>query len=82
VGRATGRGANERSEERGRPDGVDLRWFTIAEIATMLKVSVHTVRKWSARGAPWFPEFRRLPNRQIRVREDWLRAWLDQLSSN
>lgn len=52
-------------------------WLTAAEARQVLGVPKSTWQTWLATGRG--PETRRLPNGQLRIREDWLEDWLEQL---
>ncbi len=75
VGRTTRRGEGEEPGESEQRSDPELRWITVTEIAAILRVSRHSVYKWSPRGWPYFPRHIRLPNGEIRVSEDSLAAW-------
>lgn len=54
-------------------------FYKTSDLASILRVSPHTLSKWSARGWPYFPRHMKLPNGEIRVRierfEEWLEYW-------
>ena len=54
------------------------RWLGIREFADELGVPMSTAYKWSAAGvrSGRFPRHTKLPNGCIRIRRDWLDAWL------
>ena len=50
--------------------------LTLAEMAAVLRVSYHTISKWSQRGYPDFPaEAFKLPNGEWRCRRRDLMRW-------
>jgi predicted site-specific integrase-resolvase len=55
-----------------------MRWLTTEAICALLDVSPRTLEKWRARGKG--PRMLRLPNGQLRTRDDWLEQWLDELT--
>jgi predicted site-specific integrase-resolvase len=62
----------------GERDGTltDDDMLTLAEMAEMLRVSYHTITKWTQRGYPDFPaEAFKLPNGEWRCRRRDLVRW-------
>jgi predicted site-specific integrase-resolvase len=65
-------GADSRPVSTGHDD--DL--LTLAEMAAVLRVSYHTISKWTQRGCPDFPaEAFKLPNGEWRCRRRDLMRW-------
>ena len=54
-----------------------MLYLTVAEVLERLTISRSTWQHWLVTGRG--PQVRRLPNGQLRCREDWLEAWLDDL---
>lgn len=52
-------------------------WLTINEVCSRLTISYDTWAKWRQRGVA--PRVARLPNGQLRTREDWLLNFMDNL---
>lgn len=75
-GRSTTRLRAAQAKSTRSPAG---RWYGPEDIAEDLGVSLSTVRKWCARGEPYFPRSIRLPNGRVRVQEDWYEEWLASL---
>jgi excisionase family DNA binding protein len=50
-------------------------WLTVAEVCAELQIARSTWEKWRQKGAA--PKAVRLPSGKLRVRRDWLDAWLD-----
>lgn len=57
-----------------RPPAV---WLTTSEVCARLSISYDTWNKWRQRGVS--PRVSRLPNGQLRTREDWLTDFMDSL---
>ena len=55
----------------------NLRWLTTSEVCERLGVSYHTWSKWRQRGCT--PRVSKLPNGELRVREDWLHDFMTDL---
>ena len=55
----------------------NLRWLTTSEVCERLGVSYHTWSKWRQRGCG--PRASKLPNGELRVREDWLHDFMLEL---
>jgi hypothetical protein len=55
-------------------------WLTVDECLSELHIPRSTWEKWRQRGVG--PRAKRLPNRQLRVRRDWLDDWLSELPEN
>lgn len=74
-----GNGAPHRTIER--PGTTQGRWLSIEDFCNEVGVPLSTAYKWAQAGpeSSRFPRFRRLPNGRIRIRRDWLEAWLDEL---
>jgi excisionase family DNA binding protein len=53
------------------------QWLTIAEVCTYLSVPRSTLDKWRKEGRG--PRIKKLPNGQVRIRHDWLDAWINEL---
>ena len=53
-------------------------WLTPSEVCSRLSISYHTWAKWRLRGIA--PRVTRLPNGQLRTREDWLADFMDDLA--
>ncbi len=56
---------------------VSQKWFTVKEVCEFLGISKSTFYKWRQIGCA--PESRRLPNGDLRIREDWLGVFLASL---
>jgi predicted site-specific integrase-resolvase len=54
-----------------------VKWLNTKDICDELQISPRTLEKWRARGKG--PRMLRLPNGQLRTRDDWLEQWLDVL---
>ena len=54
------------------------RWLSVEQFCEELDVPLSTAYKWSAAGtrSGRFPRYTKLPNGRIRIRRDWLDAWL------
>jgi excisionase family DNA binding protein len=50
-------------------------WLTMREVCAQLGVSRSTIDDWRRRGAG--PEFKRLPNGSLRIRQSTLDEWVD-----
>jgi len=59
------------------PPLANLRWLTTNEVCEHLSISYNTWAKWRQRGVA--PQAKRLPNGQLRTREDWLAEFMDDL---
>jgi len=59
------------------PASTNHRWLTMDEVCESLSISYNTWAKWRQRGVA--PQARRLPNGQLRTREDWLAEFMDDL---
>ena len=55
----------------------NLRWLTTSEVCERLGVSYHTWSKLRQRGCT--PRVSKLPNGELRVREDWLHDFMSEL---
>jgi hypothetical protein len=53
-------------------------WLTPSEVCSRLSISYDTWAKWRLRGIA--PRVTRLPNGQLRTREDWLADFMDDLA--
>ena len=53
---------------------LNQRWLTTPEVCEFLSVSKSTYAKWRQRGIA--PEAVRLPNGELRTRQDWLDSFL------
>lgn len=53
-------------------------WLTIPEVCARLSISYDTWAKWRQRQVA--PQVVRLPNGQLRTREDWLQSFMDDLT--
>ena len=53
---------------------LDKKWLSVAEVCQFLGISKSTFYKWRQIGEA--PESRRLPNGDLRIREDWLVEFL------
>jgi predicted site-specific integrase-resolvase len=53
--------------------------MTCTQVLDELSVHRHTLERWRTEGR--FPEFRRLPNGQLRLRRCELDAWTESLES-
>lgn len=53
------------------------RRITVDDLADALQVSKHTVYKWSSQGK--LPDGIRLPNGDLRWRDDTIEEWLNEL---
>ena len=53
-------------------------WLSIEQFCEELGVPLSTAYKWSAAGTRTgrFPRHTKLPNGRIRIRREWLDAWL------
>ncbi len=58
-------------------EGVSQKWLSVKEVCGFLGISKSTFYKWQQIGRA--PEIRRLPNGDLRIREDWLGAFLANL---
>ena len=56
---------------------LDKKWLSVAEVCEFLGISKSTFYKWRQIGEA--PESRRLPNGDLRIREDWLVEFLMSL---
>ena len=54
-----------------------MTWMTVAEVCKRLGISRSTWDKWHATGRA--PRAKKLPNGSLRIREDWLVTWIDDL---
>ena len=52
------------------------RWLTVDEVCTELRIARSTWEKWRQKNAG--PKVVRLPNGQLRIRRDWLDAWINE----
>jgi len=57
-----------------RQTHLDKKWLSVAEVCQFLGISKSTFYKWRQIGEA--PESRRLPNGDLRIREDWLVEFL------
>jgi len=53
---------------------LNQRWLTTLEVCEHLSVSKNTYAKWRQRGVA--PKAIRLPNGELRTRQDWLDSFL------
>ena len=80
-------GADSRNQWRkgthmARPADIEARgWMSINDLCQELGITRDTAYKWSSAGTESgrFPEFRKLPNGQIRIRRDWFEEWVSGL---
>ena len=80
-------GADNRSQWRKGPDMARRTniephgWMSINDLCEELNITRDTAYKWSSAGAESgrFPQFRKLPNGQIRIRRDWFEDWVSSL---
>jgi predicted DNA-binding transcriptional regulator AlpA len=56
---------------------VSQKWLTVKEVCEFLGISKSTFYKW--RQLNIAPQTKRLPNGDLRIREDWLGAFLENL---
>ena len=56
---------------------VGQKWLTVKEVCEILAISKSTFYKW--RQVDRAPQTRRLPNGDLRIREDWLSVFLADL---
>lgn len=54
--------------------GVSPVWLTVDDVCTELQIARSTWEKWRQKGVA--PKAVRLPNGQLRIRREWLDAWL------
>lgn len=54
--------------------GVSQVWLTVDDVCTELQIARSTWEKWRQKGVA--PKAVRLPNGQLRIRREWLDAWL------
>ncbi len=52
------------------------RWLTVDEVCTELRIARSTWEKWRQKNAG--PKVVKLPNGQLRIRRDWLDAWINE----
>ncbi len=52
------------------------RWLTVDEVCTELRIARSTWEKWRQKDAG--PKVVKLPNGQLRIRRDWLDAWINE----
>lgn len=52
------------------------RWLTVDEVCTELRIARSTWEKWRQKNAG--PRVVKLPNGQLRIRRDWLDAWINE----
>ncbi len=52
------------------------RWLTVDEVCTELRIARSTWEKWRQKNAG--PQVVKLPNGQLRIRRDWLDAWINE----
>lgn len=76
------------SEQKGRVMTTTHRrtpsttaWMSLEDLCDELGISRDTAYKWSSSGpaSGRFPEYRKLPNGQIRIRRDWFEEWVNSL---
>ena len=56
-------------------------WLSLEDLCEELEVPRCRAYKWCAAGpaSGKFPRCRKLPNGRVRIRRDWLEAWIDGL---
>lgn len=52
------------------------RLLTVDEVCTELRIARSTWEKWRQKDAG--PKVVKLPNGQLRIRRDWLEAWINE----
>jgi predicted DNA-binding transcriptional regulator AlpA len=57
--------------------GTTHRWLTVPEVCDFLSISKSTFYKWRMLGIA--PLAKRLPNGDLRIRQDWLNEYMSEL---
>ena len=81
AGRVRGGSAESRFKGMNTNKNLNLDnkgWLTIPQVCVRLSISYDTWAKWRQRLVA--PKATRLPNGQLRTREDWLQTFMDDLA--
>jgi predicted DNA-binding transcriptional regulator AlpA len=75
------RGHGEPGAVARRGSGNQKVWLSLEDFCEELELPRSTAYKWCAAGpaSGKFPRCRKLPNGRVRIRRDWLEAWVDGL---
>jgi predicted DNA-binding transcriptional regulator AlpA len=63
--------------KRNIKDNKTYNWFSVQQVCTNLGVSTSTFYKW--RATQKGPRAKRLPNGELRIREDWFNDFMNDL---
>ena len=71
--------AMPRNTEKDTADWTENKWYSVIQVCEFLGINRSTFYKWRALSLA--PQVVRLPNGDLRVREDWLANFLSGLPS-